>query len=297
MSKAKTTVSTETPQGNKERLTRALPLKNDEFYTSYRDIEEEMRAYLEEDPDLFKGKTVLLPCDDPESSNFTKYFAQNFETLGLKKVISTSYAPSSKATDVVYQPTLFELESPNYDEAKTKENGKVFTLTRDINGDGKINLADLEWSYLQGDGDFRSDEVTALRDEADFIITNPPFSLFGNFMQWLIEGGKKFSVIGHMKAISYKDTFPLIENNEMWFGASIHSGDREFRVHENYVINAAGFRYGKDGAKYIRVKGVRWFTNIGHGFSYFWYPLKMRKNMWRAYILLSPRAAYLHRGM
>jgi hypothetical protein len=256
-----------------------------------------MRAYLENDPDVFKGKTILLPCDDPETSNFTKYFAQNFETLGLKKVISTSYAPSSKPKDIVFQPSPFELESPKYDEVKSKKNGRVFTLTRDINGDGKINIADLEWSYLEGDGDFRSDEVKALQDEADFIFTNPPYSLFGEFMQWLIESDKKFAVIGHMKAIDYKETFPLIENNKMWLGASIHSGDREFRVHDNYVLNAARFRFGKDGAKYIRVKGVRWFTNIDHAFSYFWFPLRMGKKMWRAYILLSPRAAYIHRGM
>lgn len=290
-------MSNDTPQEKKERLTTAKSAKNDEFYTSYRDIEEEMRAYLENDPNVFRGKTVFLPCDDPESSNFTKYFAQNFETLGVKKLISTSYAPSSKPPDVAYQPSLFELNSPKYDEVKTKKNGKLFTLTRDTNGDGIIDLADLEWSYLEGDGDFRSDEVKALRDESDFIFTNPPYSLFGDFMQWLMESDKKFAIIGHMKAINYKDTFPLIEDKQMWLGASIHSGDREFRVPENYMLNAAGFRFGKDGTKYIRAKGVRWFTNIDHGSSYFWAPLRMGRRMWRAYILFSPRAAHLHRGM
>ena len=165
-----------------EGLTSAKKAKNDEFYTQYADIEKEMNAYLEYDPDVFRGKIVLLPCDDPEWSNFTKYFAQNFDKFGLKKLISTSYAPNSKPKEIPYQPTLFEIESPDFDESKTESNGKIFTLTKDNTGDKVINFDDLEWSYLEGDGDFRSDEVTKLRDEADFIITNPPFSLFREFL-------------------------------------------------------------------------------------------------------------------
>lgn len=140
-------------------LTSAKNAKNDEFYTQYHDIEKEINAYLEFDPNVFKDKTILMPCDDPEWSNFTKFFAQNFEHFGLKKLISTSYAPESKNYKSNYQPTLFEVNDPQFDEYKTKKNGKIFTLTRDKSGDGKIDVNDLEWSYLNGDGDFRSDEI------------------------------------------------------------------------------------------------------------------------------------------
>ena len=159
-------------------LNEAQRAKNDEFYTQYADIEKEINAYLEFNPQVFHRKTILLPCDDPEWSNFTKYFAQNFERLGLKKLISTSYAVESKTYKGVYQPTLFETSAPYYDKKKTKVNGKIFSLSRDKTGDHKVNVDDLEWQYLEGDGDFRSAEIKKLRDEADIIITNPPFSLF-----------------------------------------------------------------------------------------------------------------------
>jgi hypothetical protein len=122
----------------------ARKAKNDEFYTQYTDIEKEINAYLQYDPEIFRGKTVLLPCDDPEWSNFTKYFAQNFETFGLKKLISTSYAPNSKPKNIPYQPALFELEDEKFDESKTQSNGKIFTLTRDVSGDQRIDVDDLE---------------------------------------------------------------------------------------------------------------------------------------------------------
>lgn len=138
-------------------LNEAQRAKNDEFYTQYADIEKEITAYLEFNPKVFRGKTILLPCDDPEWSNFTKYFAQNFERLGLKKLISTSYAVESKTYKGTYQPTLFETSAPYYDKKKTKVNGKIFTLTRDRTGDHKVDVDDLEWHYLEGDGDFRSD--------------------------------------------------------------------------------------------------------------------------------------------
>lgn len=147
----------------------AKAAKNDEFYTQYSDIEAEMNAYVEYNPDVFRGKTILLPCDDPEWSNFTKYFAANFTRFGLKKLISTSYAPSSSNE----QLTLFESQSPLYDAEKHRAHGKLFTLTRDTDGSGQIDTDDIEFSgYLEGDGDFHSEEVTRLRDEADIIITN-----------------------------------------------------------------------------------------------------------------------------
>lgn len=220
----------------------AKKAKNDEFYTQFADIEKEMNAYIEYNPDVFRDKTILLPCDDPEWSNFTKYFAQNFETFGLKKLISTSYAPNSKPREIPYQPALFELEDERFDEAKTQANGKIFTLTRDVSGDKRIDVDDLEWSYLEGDGDFRSSEVSMLRDEADFIITNPPFSLFRPFLAWVTQTPKKFSIIGNMNAITYKETFSQIMRNEMWLGMSISSGDREFGVPDSYPLEAAGWR-------------------------------------------------------
>jgi adenine-specific methyltransferase EcoRI-like protein len=180
--------------GSKNRhLGAAKAAKNDEFYTQWADVEREMNAYLEYDPDVFRDKVVLLPCDDPEWSNFTKFFALHFGNFGLKKLISTSYAPDSNPAKVNYQPTLFELESPAFDATKTHANGKKFTLeAKDINDDGVIDIDDLQWEYLDGDGDFRSQEVTALRDEADFVITNPPFSLFRPFMTWVVGADGSF---------------------------------------------------------------------------------------------------------
>ncbi|WP_051521829.1 adenine-specific methyltransferase EcoRI family protein [Mycoplasma leonicaptivi] len=158
----------------KENLELAKKNKNDEFYTQLADIQKEVNAYIEFNPDVFRDKTILLPCDDPEWSNFTKFFAQNFEKFGLKKLISTSYSQQKKSLEDL-RISLFELESPKYDKKKSKVKGKIFTLTRDINKDKKIDINDLEWDYLKGDGDFRSDEVIKLRDEADIIITNLNF--------------------------------------------------------------------------------------------------------------------------
>jgi Adenine-specific methyltransferase EcoRI len=248
-----------------ENLGKAKKAKNDEFYTQYADIEKEMNAYLEYDPNVFRDKTILLPCDDPEWSNFTKYFAQNFEKFGLKKLISTSYAPNSKNLDDLFTPTLFEQESDKYDKSKSETNGRIFTLTRDVNKDKRIDFKDLEWNYLQGDGDFRSEELLRLRNEADLIITNPPFSLFREFLAWVFQGSKGFSIIGNMNAITYKEVFPTIMENKMWLGSTISSGDREFRVPDSYPLEAAGWRVDEEGNKYIRVKGVRWFTNLEHG--------------------------------
>lgn len=246
-------------------LANAKNAKNDEFYTQYPDIQKEINAYLDYDPNVFRGKTVLLPCDDPEWSNFTKFFAQNFELLGLKKLISTSYAPESKRYKIPYQPTLFETQQPYFNPDKSKTNGKIFVLDRDVTGDNRINIDDLQWQYLEGDGDFRSKEIRKLRDEADIIITNPPFSLFREFVAWLIESEKQFIIIGNMNAISYKEVFPLIKENKIWMGVSIHSGDREFGVPDTYPLEASGWRIDEKGNKYIRVKGVRWFTNVDHG--------------------------------
>ncbi len=241
-----------------QNLGDAKKAKNDEFYTQFHDIQAEMNAYLEYDPEVFKGKTILLPCDDPEWSNFTKYFAQNFDTLGLKKLISTSYAPDSKPREVTYQPTLFEMESPDFDESKNQSNGKIFTLSRDRTGDKVINVEDLEWSYLDGDGDFRSDEITKLRDEADLVITNPPFSLFREFLAWIIESNKGFSIIGSMNAVTYKEVFPLIRDNKIWLG-------RGFKGAALFASKPPIADIDANSNELVKFGNITWYTNIEHG--------------------------------
>lgn len=251
-----------------QNLGNAKKAKNDEFYTQYHDIEKEINAYLEYNPDVFKGKTVLLPCDDPEWSNFTKFFAQKFQDLGLGKLISTSYAPNSKPPQVPYQPTLFEMEDKKFDEQKTKSNGKIFTLTKDKTGDGVVNVEDLEWTYLEGDGDFRSAEITNLRNEADFIVTNPPFSMFREFLEWLTEVDTDFLIIGNMNAITYKEVFPLIMKNRTWLGATGNGTDMVFRVPPGFEVaekdRAKAEKLGYVG-DYTRLGNSCWFTTFDHG--------------------------------
>ena len=254
------------PTGKNANLGAAKVSKDDEFYTQWVDIEREMNAYLEYDPDVFRGKVVLLPCDDPEWSNFTKFFALHFRDYGIKKLISTSYAPNSKPAHIPYQLTLFEKEAPQFDAQKTRTKGKKFVLQEeDINDDGVINIEDLQWGYLEGDGDFKSTEITLLRDEADIVITNPPFSLFREFLAWIIEGNKKFVILGNMNAITYKEVFPVIMRNEMWLGQSIHAGDREFEVPAGLDTRSKSLRVDESGKRFIRVDGIRWFTSLDHG--------------------------------
>jgi len=251
-----------------ENLGAAKKAKNDEFYTQYADIEKEMNAYLDYDENVFKNKTILLPCDDPEWSNFTKYFAQNFVKLGIKKLISTSYAPNSKNLDDLFAPTEFELGSDKYDKAKSESNGRIFTLTNDMNKDKRIDFQDIEWDYLDGDGDFRSEELRKLRDEADIVITNPPFSLFRQFLAWIVESNKQFAIIGSMNAITYKEVFPLIRNDHTWLGATGNSTDMVFAVPPGTEISvddrekAARLGYKGD---YTRLGNSCWFTNLEHG--------------------------------
>ena len=253
-------------------LNAAKKAKNDEFYTQWADIEREMNAYLDYDPDVFRNKTILLPCDDPEWSNFAKYFALHFHDYGLKKLIATSYAPDSNPDLLSYQPTLFETEAPQFDEVKTHANGKLFVLDRDLNGDGIINIDDLQWDYLAGDGDFRSAEVTALRDEADIIITNPPFSLFREFVSWLVAAGKQYSVVGNSNATTYVEIFPLIQRNELWKGATANNTDMVFGVpkgapvKESDRLKAEKLGYPPtDDYDFTRLGNSCWFTNIDHG--------------------------------
>lgn len=242
-----------------KNLSKAKNAKNDEFYTQYHDIEIEINAYLDYNPNVFKGKTILLPCDDPEWSNFTKYFAQNFERFGLKKLISTSYAPKSKNNTSNYQPTLFEKAHPQFDEDKTIKNGKIFTLSHDKSGDGKIDVEDLDWKYLEGSGDFKSNEIKKLRNEADIIITNPPFSLFRDFLAWVVEANKLFVFVGNKNCVTYKEVFPLIKENKLWSGRTEWSGGMWFETTNPNDVDKV-----IDGKNMKNVSSM-WITNIDHG--------------------------------
>lgn len=256
-------------------LNSAKTARKDEFYTQLTDIEKEMRYYRKH----FQGKTVLCNCDDPFESNFFKYFALNFNRLGLKKLIATCYYSSPVAgqqlqygCDANGQMTFY-FEDKGVEENKSKRPYKaVVTQVYDKKGDGGVDMLDVaelfrsgenELVELEGDGDFRSPECLALLDEADIIVTNPPFSLFREYVSMLVEHQKHFIIIGNQNAISYEETFSLMKNNKMWIGASIHSGDRAFFVPDDYPLDAAGCGIDEiTGRKYIRVKGIRWFTNL-----------------------------------
>lgn len=247
---------------NNTNLGAAKAAKNDEFYTQYADIQKEVNAYLEYNPDTFRDKTILLPCDDPEWSNFTRFFAQNFERLGLKRLISTSYAVESKKYKN-YQPTLFETESPLFDIDKTRIKGKIFELTRDTNGNGRIDIDDLEWHYLEGDGDFRSKEVCKLRDESDIIVTNPPFSLFREFVAWIVSAQKKFLIIGSQGSVGYKEIFPMIKENKIWLGNGFDAGNAFFKFNGDTSGFANGVYNPETGL--VKFRNCCWMTNIEHG--------------------------------
>lgn len=240
-------------------LSEAKNAKNDEFYTQYADIQNEINAYLEYDENAFRNKTVLLPCDDPEWSNFTKFFAQNFELLGLKKLISTSYAAESKTFKYPYQISMFEQEDEKFDATKTTTLGKIFTLSRDKNKSGRIDIGDLEWQYLKGDGDFRSKEIKALREEADIIVTNPPFSLYREFIAWIFEAKKNFIMIGNKSSVTYKEIFPLIKDNLLWSGKTGWGGGLWFETKNSSDVDKV-----INGINMKNVASV-WFTNMEHG--------------------------------
>ena len=246
-------------------LRKAQKNKNDEFYTALEDIEKEVKYYKE----YFENKIVLCNCDDPFESNFFKYFAMNFNSLKLKKLICTCYDSSPIMGE---QLSLFDLnyEIPNRNKKAYKI---VITEIPDANGDGAVDLSDVEFliknkkntlSLLKGDGDFRSEECIELLKQSDIVVTNPPFSLFREYVEQLEKYKKKYLIIGNVNAIAYKDFFKLIKDNMVWMGASIHSGDREFRVPDYYPLAASGTRIDDNGNKYIRVKGVRWWTNLDY---------------------------------
>lgn len=244
-------------------LNAAKNAKKDEFYTQLSDIEKEMRHYRKH----FKGKTVLCNCDDPFESNFFKYFVLNFNRLGLAKLIATSYVSSPIAGR---QLSMFPLADETAG-AGSRPYKAVVTKVYDATGDGGVDMLDVAALFqsgenvlteLSGDGDFRSDECLALLDEADIVVTNPPFSLFREYVATLVAHEKKFIIIGNVNALKYKEIFPLLKDNKLWIGASIHSGDRKFNVPDDYPLDAAGCGVDEDGRRFIRVKGVRWYTNL-----------------------------------
>ena len=246
-------------------LQAAARARKDEFYTQLSDIEKELRHYRCH----FQGKTVLCNCDDPFESNFFKYFVLNFNQLGLKELVATCYAASPIANR---QLSLFDVPGAS---RSARNGGKPYVarvrVVRDATGDGAIDMTDIAELFkngenslkeLQGNGDFRSDECVSFLKQADIVVTNPPFSLFREYLAQLENHQKKFIIIGNVNAITYKEFFPLLMNNRVWIGPSIHSGDRKFNVPDDYPLKAAGCGLDEDGKKFIRVKGVRWFTNL-----------------------------------
>jgi hypothetical protein len=281
-------------------LSQAKNAKNDEFYTQWRDIEKEVQAYLEFNPDAFRGKTILCPCDDPYESNFFKYFALSFNGLKLKKLIATCYVGSPIAN---VELSLFDDESA---ENKTTRKPHKIEITEvpDLNQDGGADLADVKLllasdrnhlTRLKGDGDFRSGEVTKLRDEADIIITNPPFSLFREFLAWITEADKQFLIIGNMNAITYKEVFPLIKENKLWIGATGNGSDMVFAVPKGTEVaekdreKAARLGYVGD---YTRLGNSCWYTNLDHGRRHQPLPLTTIKKNLRYNWKLKGKEAY-----
>lgn len=239
-------------------LGRARKNKNDEFFTQISDIEEEIDAYIKCNKDLFRDKTILLPCDNPEKSNFTRFFISHFVEFGLKRLISTSYVKNQSD------------ENSTIDDFK---HGRILILNKnDFDSKSEIDNSNLKWSYLSGDGDFRSDEVTKLRDESDFVITNPPFSLFREFISWLMDSdGIHFSVIGNLNAVTYKNIFPLIKDNLLWLGATANTRGMVFAVpsqtpvKESYKKKAERLGYSSnDEYNYTVLGNSCWFTNISY---------------------------------
>lgn len=242
---------------------KAKKAKMDEFYTRLSDIEKELTHYKNQ----FYGKVVFCNCDNPYESNFFKYFAANFNYLKLKKLITTCYKNSPIANT---QLSLFDNENSK-NKTTMSPHKIIITQVHDFNKDNKVDISDVEWflrhgknvlTRLKNDGGFRSEECIELLKQSDIIVTNPPFSLFREYVAQLMKYNKKFLIIGNVNALTYKEIFPLIKENKIWLGESIHSGDREFRVPDYYPLNASGCRIDENGHKYIRVKGVRWFTNL-----------------------------------
>lgn len=254
-------------------LTSAKNAKNDEFYTQYSDIQKEIEAYLEYDADVFRGKTVYCNCDDPYESNFFRYFVLNFTRLGLKQLITTSYKPSPIANT---QLGLFGDDTTvatSKGRPKITANKLIINEVGDMDGDGAFTLQDIaeqlkankhnEWAPLEGDGDFRSPECIELLEQSDIVATNPPFSLFREYIKQLFDYEKKFVIIGTLNAISYKEIFPLIKSDKLWLGNGFHAGNAYFSTPNARSDFASGVYDEKTGL--VKFRNCHWFTNLDHG--------------------------------
>ncbi|MCR5833167.1 MAG: adenine-specific methyltransferase EcoRI family protein [Selenomonadaceae bacterium] len=248
-----------------KNLNSAARAKKDEFYTQLTDIEAELKHYVQH----FKDKIVLCNCDDPYESYFFKYFAMHFNDLGLKKLITTCYVGSPIAQmefDFFGTPN----ENPNFDKNKSAIMFEVNEV-RDWNGDGRTDLADVKYllqnnsnsiTYLEGDGDFRSDECIAALKQADIVVTNPPFSLFREYVAQLIEYNKKFLIIGNINCITYKEIFPLIMENKIWLGNGMGRAISGFIVPETYELYGTEARISKEGKRIVSTNQCLWLTNL-----------------------------------
>lgn len=260
----------------------ARKAKNDEFYTQFRDIQKEIEAYLEYDKDTFRDKVVYCNCDDPFESNFFRYFVLNFKRLGLKSLITTSYKPSPVANKQIGLFGDDKTLKPQNGRPKVTANKFVIVEVGDINGDGSFSLEDIaeqlkankhnEWEPLKGDGDFRSEECIELLKQADIVVTNPPFSLFREYVAQLIEFNKKFAIIGSMNAITYREIFPLIKDNKIWLGKGFTRSCAHFfspfKSESKWLEEEQFKKLGitvPEGLYVTRVAGIHWFTNIDHG--------------------------------
>jgi len=256
-------------------LQNAKKTKSDEFYTQYIDIQKEIEAYLEYNPDTFRNKVVYCNCDDPFESNFFRYFVLNFKRIGLKQLITTSYKPSPIAN------TQLELFGDNKTIEQSKGRPKVtankfiINSVGDIDGDGEFSLKDValqlrenkhnEWTPLEDDGDFRSKESIALLKQADYVITNPPFSLFREYLKQLVDYDKKFLIISNINAITYKEVFPLIQADKIWLGTGMGRWISGFIVPESYELYGTEARIDNDGNRIVATNNCLWFTNLDHG--------------------------------
>jgi len=258
-----------------KNLTQAKKAKNDEFYTQYTDIQKEIEKYLEYDPDTFRHKVIYCNCDDPFESNFFKYFVLNFNRLGLKQLITTSYKPSPVANT---QLALFgDDESISNSKGRPKVTANKFVINKvhDFDNDGEFNLKDVskqlkankqnEWSPLEGDGDFRSSECVELLLKADIVVTNPPFSLFREYVKQIFEYKKKFLIIGNINCLTYKEIFPLIKENKAWLGNGMGRWISGFIVPERYELYGSETRIDDNGNRIVSTNNCLWLTNLDHG--------------------------------
>ncbi len=258
-----------------KNLTNAKRAKNDEFYTQYIDIQKEIEKYLDYNPDTFRNKVVYCNCDDPFESNFFRYFVLNFNKLGLKRLITTSYKPSPVANS---QLALF-----GNDKTLTKTKGRpkitankfIINEVKDVDGDGEFNLKDVakqlktnknnEWVPLDGEGDFRSDECIELLKQSDIVVTNPPFSLFREYVKQLFDHNKKFLIIGNINCITYREIFQKIKDNKAWLGNGMGRWISGFIVPESYDLYGTEARIDESGNRIVATNNCLWLTNLDHG--------------------------------